>query len=1051
MRDQFYSIYKGSKMKDIRKGLALGLVCICAGMLHAQTKPDWENPEVFAINKENTRATALPYSNEAAAAGNVYSNSEYYRSLNGKWKFFWVDKIADVPQNFYAENYNDSKWVFMPVPGNWEFNGFGVPMYVNTGFGFRAKPPFIDRQDSPSGAYRQEFEVPADWSGRRTFLHFEGGTNSMYVWINGKRVGYTENSKSPAEFDITEFVKPGKNLLACEVHKFSDGSYLEDQDMWRLGGINRSVYLYSTDQTRILDFFAHPDLDQHYRNGLFSLDLKIKNYTQAPVNRSAEIAILDKAGKRVFSKTQKLTVGADQIDSTHFSGEVKSPLQWTAETPNLYNLIITLKDEKGKIVEVTSHRIGFRKIEIRDGQVFINGKKILFKGVNLHEFNTATGQVVDSTVMLRNIQLFKELNINAVRTSHYPQQPLWYRLCDEYGIYLVDETNLESHGLGYGPDNVSNFPEWQEAHLDRLKRLIERDKNHASVIFWSLGNEASNGKAFFTMYDWAKARDTSRPVQYEQAYQRDRNTDIICHMYPSWENMVRDAAKDLKRPYIMCEYAHAMGNSMGNFQDYWDLIRTSKNMQGGFIWEWYNHGYKTKDEQGREYWAYGGDLNGYNRMNEGNFCMDGIISPDQQYLPHTYIVKKVYQNILFKEKDLSQGLITVMNDFKFTPVTAENYKFQWVLLKNGDTAATGNFTANIPADGSKDVKLAIPQLNFAAGTEYYLHVYAYTVVAGRFLPAGFEAAKGELKYSGNNYFASSTDGAAKAEIEKKDEQDKITFIANGVTYEFYKNGRGLGSVTKNSRRVFARMPKLNFWRAPTDNDFGEQAQYNLRVWDVASMTQKVSFQHVDENGGVPTVHYEVMPAGVNAIVNVNYTINKDGSLTVTSNYKALSDDLPEMMRFGMNMELPKEVQIFKWYGRGPYENYVDRNQDAFMAVWQSNVKDQAFPYYRPQESGNRTDVRWFTLTDNNGKGVRITGLQPLSVSATNYRTEDWDPGTTKKQQHPSDIEAANRTILNVDLFQRGVGGLNSWGAKPLDKYRFREKEYSYSYVIEVID
>ncbi len=427
----------------------------------------------------------------------------------------------------------------------------------------------------------------------------------MYVWINGKKVGYTENAKSPAEFDITPYIRTGKNLLACEVHKFSDGTYLEDQDMWRLGGINRNVYLYSTAPTRILDFFSHADLDAAYKNGLFSMDVKIKNYSNNAAAQTVEVTIFEKAGKKVFAQNKKITVPAGATDSLWFEGVVKTPLQWTAETPDLYNMLITLKDDQNHIIEATSHKIGFRKVEIKDGQVLINGKKVLFKGVNLHEFNTNTGQVVDSAVMLRNIRLFKELNINAVRTSHYPQQPLWYKLCDEYGIYLVDETNLESHGLGYGTDNVSNFPEWQAAHLDRVKRLIERDKNHASVIFWSLGNEASNGKAFFTMYDWAKARDKSRPVQYEQAYQRDRNTDIICHMYPSWESMKRDAVKDLKRPYIMCEYAHAMGNSMGNFQDYWDLMRTSKNMQGGFIWEWYNHGYKTMDEQGREYWAYG--------------------------------------------------------------------------------------------------------------------------------------------------------------------------------------------------------------------------------------------------------------------------------------------------------------------------------------------------------------------------------------------------------------------------------------------------------------
>lgn len=1049
----------------MKKRWLLLLMCLVAINVYAQTKPDWENPEVFAINKENTRATALPYATEGQALKNDYKGSPYYQSLNGIWQFYWVDKVADVPENFFTEEAfsnittgpwkkgtpnqiaGTSDWTLMPVPGNWEFNGYGIPMYINTGFGFPKNPPFINRDDSPTGAYRRQFDIPQNWDGRRVFLHFEGGTNSMYVWVNGKKVGYTENAKSPAEFDITPYIRPGKNLLACEVHKFSDGTYLEDQDMWRLGGINRNVYLYSTAQTRILDFFSHADLDANYKNGLFSTDVKIKNYSDAAAEQTVEVSVLDKAGKKVFAQSKKISVASGAIDSLWFEGTVKSPLQWTAETPNLYNMIITLKDDKGNIVEATSHRIGFRKIEIKDGQVFINGKKVYFKGVNLHEFNTNTGQVVDSTVMLRNIQLFKELNINAVRTSHYPQQPLWYNLCDEYGIYLVDETNLESHGLGYGPDNVSNFPEWQAAHLDRVKRLIERDKNHASVIFWSLGNEASNGKAFFTMYDWAKARDKSRPVQYEQA-NRDRNTDILCPMYPSWESMLNDAKKDLGRPFIMCEYAHAMGNSMGNFQDYWDLMRTSKNMQGGFIWEWYNHGYKTKDEQGREYWAYGGDLQGYNKPNDGNFCMDGLISPDQQYLPHTHIVKKVYQNILFEAKDVNNGVITVINDFRFIPVTPKDYNFKWVLLKNGEAAATGNFDVTIAADSRKDVKLDLPKVNAAPGTEYYLQVYAYTKNDTRFLPAGFESAKGEFALSGNNYFVQAGDNGSA--VEKKEDGDRLTLSANGISYEFYKNWRGLASINSSIRWLFGKLPKVNFWRAPTDNDFGSGEQYHLRLWDAASQAQNISFKGVEEKDGKVTLNYLVKPVGIEAEVNVAYTVNRDGSLTVGANYKALSDNLPEMMRFGMNMELDRYYDNFTWYGRGPWENYVDRNTDAFMGTWNGKVEDQAFPYFRPQEAGNKTDVRWFTLTDKEGKGIRVTGTQPLSVSATNYRAEDWDPGTTKKQQHASDIKPADRVILNVDLFQRGVGGLDSWGAKPLDKYRFREKEYQYSYTISII-
>lgn len=1018
------------------------------GLAAQNDVPDWENPEVFAVNKENTRTTSLPYTNEELAIKNIYGSSPYYQSLNGKWKFHWVPRVAEVPEGFYREDFDISRWAEIPVPGNWEFNGYGIPMYVNTGFGFEAKPPHIDRDDSPTGAYRHEFTIPSDWDGRRVFIHFEGGTNSMYVWLNGKKVGYTQNSKSPAEFDITPYIRQGKNTLACQVHKYSDGSYLEDQDMWRLGGINRNVYLYSTAKSRIMDFFAHPDLDANYKNGIFSIDLVLRNYDDNLQKQNVTVSILNKDGKTVFSKSQKTDIEANAKAELALSGNVSNPLKWTAETPNLYTLLITLKDDKGNVVESTSHKIGFRKIEIKDGQVFVNGKKVYFKGVDLHEFNTKTGQVVTQEEMMRNLQLMKELNINAVRTSHYPQQPLWYKLCDEYGIYLVDEANLESHGLGYGKDNVSNFPEWQAAHMDRVIRLVERDKNHASVIFWSLGNEASNGKAFFDMYDWAKARDDSRPVQYEQAYQKDRNTDIICHMYPSWENMKRDAAKDLGKPYIMCEYAHAMGNSMGNFQEYWDLMRSSKNMQGGFIWEWYNHGYPTHDEQNRFYWAYGGDLGGYNKMNDGNFCMDGVISPDQNYIPHTHIVKKVYQNILFEAKDLNNGVITVINDFKFTDITPDNYNFRWTLLKNGEEYRTGNFTVSIPADSKKDVKLNLPSLNFDAGTEYYLQVYAFSNQETKLLPAGFEVAKGEFAFSKNNYFvADNSDG--KLNVETKDE--KITILSGDITYNFSaKDGQGLLSIKNKDQRVFRELPKLNFWRGLTDNDFGEWMQYNSRIWESAGNNVIYTYKGMQETDKGIKIDYEAKLRGIEAKVDLTYIVDKKGSLTVSADYEALSDDLPEMIRFGMIMTLPKDMDDFTWYGRGPWENYIDRNADTFMGIWNGKVKDQAFQYYRPQETGNKTDVRWLTLKREDGSGIRIKGSQPLSVSATNYKPEDLDPGMTKKQQHWSDVMPRNEVVLCVDLFQRGVAGLQSWGASPLDPYRFKDKKYSYSYTVELL-
>ncbi len=1067
----------------MKKSFSLLAVALFGLTVSAQTdKPEWRNPEIFAVNKEPARATSLPYPSEKLALTDEYSASPYFRSLSGTWKFNWVAKASEAPDNFYREDFDAGKWVDMPVPGSWEFNGYGIPVYVASNFGFRGSSHLdVEFDDTPTGSYRQEFTVPADWNGRRTFIHFEGGTTAMYVWVNGQKVGYTENAKCPAEFDITPYIRPGKNLLACRVYKYGDGSYLEDQDHWRLGGINRDVYLYSTAQTRIYDYFSHADLDKNYRNGVFSAEVVLKNYDGSAKAQSLTVELLDKNGKKVWSQTKKAQIPAGNTAEVSVAGTVSSPLKWTAETPNLYTMLLTLKDDKGAVVETTSHRIGFRKVEIKDAQVFVNGKKVWFKGVNLHEFNCNTGEVVTLKEMMRNIQLMKELNINAVRTSHYPQKPLWYKLCDEYGIYLIDEANLESHGIrDLGPRSISNLPEWRQAHIDRIISVVERDKNHPSVIMWSLGNESGNGEAFTVNYEWAKKRDTSRPTVYEPAY-RAANSDVSFPMYPSYESMVRDAAAEATRPYIMCEYAHAMGNSMGNMQEYWDVMRSSKHMQGGFIWEWYNHGYPAKDEQGRSYWAYGGDLGSYMKMNSDNFCMDGIISPDQNYVPHTYIVKQVYQNIWAESANPASGELTLVNDFVFTDVTPKNYSFKWVLLKNGEKAGEGTFDATIPAASKKNIKINLPAMNPGTGTEYFLNVFVYTKVGDQFIPASFECAKSEIAFPANNYFAAKPQGNATLDIEKNDA--RITVKVGDVTYTATtgapapprpttageqtvgagaaeaagggNRGGGRGaSFSMNYRDrggVLRSMPSLNFWRAPNDNDFGSGDQTTMRLWEGAARNPIMTYKGYTEKDGTISFDYEAKLRGIEAKVDLTYTVNKDGSLTVSAHYQALSKDLPEIMRFGMIMTLPGSYSNFTWYGRGPHENYVDRNDDTFVGIWEGKVSEQAFPYYRPQETGNKTDVRWLTLKNDEGRGIMISGLQPLSVSATNNRPEDLDPGTTKKQQHASDVSPRWEVILCVDLFQRGVGGLHSWGARPLDKYRFRDTDYQYGYTIKVLD
>jgi len=591
------------------KRALFSLLVLLTGVLQAQT-PDWENPKVFGVNNEYTRATALPYSTASAALQNKYEQSQYFMSLSGTWKFKWVPKPADRPADFYKEGYDVSKWNNFPIPGNWELKGYGFPIYTNAEYPFPKNPPFLKHEDNPVGSYKKSFELPSAWKGRQVFLHFEAAAAAMYVWVNGQKVGYSEVMKCPAEFDITKYLRSGSNNIAIEAYRWSDGSYLEDQDFWRLSGFDRGVYLYSTAETRIQDFFVHPTLDDKYKNGVLSLEVKVRNYGKAENAQIVEVEVFDAAGKSIFKNVQNFSVAAGETREVSFAGKtIKTPKQWSAETPNLYNMLITLKGSDGKIVEFTSSKIGFRKIELKDGQVLVNGKAVLFKGTNIHEHNPYNGHVVDRALMIKDFTVMKQLNINAIRTSHYPQQTLFYQLCDEYGFYLIDEANIEAHALDGGPILAASHPDWKEAHLDRMYKLVERDKNHACVIFWSMGNEYRFGETNKEMYKWAKAYDPSRPVQFERAGENEF-TDVICPMYPGIDRMKEKASKELGRPYIMCEYAHAMGNGGGNFQLYWDIIRSSRNFQGGFIWDWVDQGFAAKTASGKPFWAYGGNSYG---------------------------------------------------------------------------------------------------------------------------------------------------------------------------------------------------------------------------------------------------------------------------------------------------------------------------------------------------------------------------------------------------------------------------------------------------------
>ncbi len=1033
----------------MNKIIAIAL-CLCTLPALAQ-KNDWENQTLIDQNKEKPHATFMVYDRTDDVITDDYSRSPFHQSLNGTWKFRYADRAAERMLDFYRTDLNDNKWDNIPVPSNWEIQGFGIPIYTNIVYPFPKNPPFVG-EDDPVGTYRKSFTVPDSWSGREVILQFGSISGCAFVYLNGQKIGMTKASKTAAEFDITPFLKKGENLLAVQVFRWHDGSYLEDQDFWRLSGIERDVFIYALPKLTIWDFFLKPDLDARYANGLFSAEVDLRQFAGNTVKSGTlSVDILDKNGKSVFTQQQKVTVGAGAVPTVKFSGTVTNPLKWSAETPNLYHCILTLKDDKGALLALTGARIGFRKVEIKDAQLMINGVATLVHGVNRHEHHESTGHVIDKASMLQDIRLMKQFNINAVRASHYPNDPLWYKLCDEYGLYLVDEANVEVHGMGaalQGRFDTLVHPayraDWAPAFMDRFQRLVERDKNHTSVIIWSLGNECGNGIVFHDGYKWMKQRDPSRPVQFEQAGE-DWNTDIVCPMYPGINYMKSYAASDKKRPFIMCEYSHAMGNSNGNFQEYWDIIMSDKKMQGGFIWDWVDQGLKARNENG-DYWAYGGDLGGLYLQNDENFCANGLVAADRSIHPGLYEVKKGYQSILFKAVDPAKGAIEVANHFDFTNL--DQFDFKWELVKNGKTASTGSFNVALAPHQQKAVQLPIPAIGSDA--EFFLNVYAYAKTGTEMVPAGHEVAREQFKLGLGDYFILRPESEGLLQITR--DENRLHFKSGNAEGDFdLRNGRFAEFGMENGPHLW-QLPEPYFWRAPLDNDFGNGMPYNMGIWRTAHADKKVRKVTVGDQSddGLPiSVEYEL--TGIAVPYTVEYVIQNDGSVKVTASINLTSRDLPELPRYGMRMQLPGRYGHLTWYGRGPWENYNDRNRASFVGLYDDLVANQyVWNYIRPQESGYKTDVRWLSLTDADGKGLQIEGIQPICFSATDIATEELDPGLTKKQQHPSDLRPHDAVFLHIDLKQRGVGGDNSWGALPHEQYRLLDKQYTYGYVMRLI-
>jgi beta-galactosidase len=1013
------------------------------------TFKEWENPSIVELGKEPAHTYAMSYANADDVFANDFTKSPYYQSLNGTWKFYYVNTPEERPQDFYKPNFNDWNWKDLAVPANWEMKGFGIPIYTNVVYPFPLNPPFIDHAYNPVGSYRRSFTVPSSWDGREVLLHFGSISGCAYVWVNGQAVGLSKVAKSPAEFNITKYLKKGDNTLAVQVFRWHDGSYLEDQDMWRLSGIERDVFLTSKAKAHIADYWVKAGLDDNYKNGTLAATVDLKN---TPPQYSAEISVFDKAKNRVFTQTKTANT-----TSLSFEGSVNAPAQWSAEAPNLYTAVVVLKNEKGQIVEATGSKIGFRRSEIKGKNFLINGKRVLVKGVNRHEHDPDLGKVPTRDLMIKDIVLMKQFNVNTCRSSHYPNDPMWLQLCDEYGLYVVDEANIEAHGMGaefqffnIAKNKHSAYdPLWKPAHHDRTQRLLERDKNHPSVVMWSLGNECGNGEVFVETYNWLKKRDPSRPVVSEQAGEAS-NTDIVCPMYPTIANMQKYAADKTKtRPYIMCEFSHAMGNSNGNFKEYWDIIRASDNMQGGCIWDWVDQGIRGKTTDGRSYFGYGGDFGSHDRYNDQNFVCNGLVNADRVPHPGVFEVKKQYQNIWFERDGGTFGKFKVKNEHSF--LNLRDFDFKWELLKNGEKMEGGTFNVEANAGDTKSVQLNVPMMKVPEGNEMVLNLTAMQRQATPSVPAGHEVAT-EQFVLGGDYFTKKTALTGDLKIEKTAEA--LKFTSGDVSGTIHLKWGDISALSYKNQSVKGGFyPEPYFWRAPTDNDFGNNFTNYARVWTFAHGNRQLKKATIGEQTaeGVPvTIEYRL--PDVRADYTLAYLVQNDGSIKVTAILELPQDsEAPELPRMGLRFALPSAFNQVSWYGRGPFENYNDRNNAAHLGI-HYNHTDEGWErnYVRPQESGYRTDARWVKLQNTEGVGVQVEGLQPLSFSAMSQLTEDFDEGTVKKNRHPTDIVKRPFVTLHVDLMQRGVGGDNSWGAQTHDKYRLLGKKYSYGFVIRAV-
>lgn len=1048
----------------MRQLLLFSVLIGFSNLIYAQNQPHkvndtipWKNQLIFNINREEPHATLFPYSNIEAAINGNRETSPWYQSLDGLWHFNLVKKPDDRPRNFFTDNFDVSNWPLIKVPGNWEVQGYDYPIYLDEKYPFTAEWPDMQDDYNPVGSYKRTFYVNDSWFHREIILQIGAANSAVFVWINEHEVGYSQGSKTPAEFNITPFLKKGENTISLQILRWSDASYIESQDMLRLSGTEREVFLYALPKTHIFDFFAKASLIDNYKNGYLQLETNLKNFNPSNQKLIIETALLDdKMGfKEIFNEKKIINIVQDSIASIHFNKKIKNVRPWSAEIPNLYTLLIKVyKQDTNELVEVISQKTGFRTVELKNNQLCINGKAIYIRGVNRHETDPFTGHVVSKQRMEQDIRLMKQNNINAVRSSHYPNHPYWYELTDKYGLYVIDEVNLESHPLANSEETqIGDEMAWLPACLDKTKRMFERDKNHPSIIVWSLGNESGHGRVLETSYNWLKSVDT-RPVQYEPAKLK-RYTDIVCPMYPSIEDLEAYAETNPQRPLIMIEYAHAMGNSVGNLQDYWDAIEKYPALQGGYIWDWVDQSLEYINDKGMPYYAYGHDYHP-DLPTDGNFLNNGLVNPKREPHPHIYEVKKVYQPVKFYTNNGKGGEFQVQNKYFFRDLS--EYKFVYEIIEDGHLLKKGNINnLNAEPQTKKSFFIKFEDLDFKPDREYFITISALQNAKNDLIPLAYEVAWDQFLIKAAQEKSDQIDESQEIRLQKT----KKKYIITGQNFEitFDRKTMLLSQYQLNGKPLVKEALTPNFWRPPTDNDLGNNLQNRAAIWKNVWQHAELKHSTIKKTTKGIAIEAEYKSARPNVAYTIHYLINSHGIIDVEYTFCPLEQELPELPKIGFQVKLFDEFQFMKWYGKGPHETYWDRQTSGKISVYKGRVWDQIHLYSRPQESGNKTNTRWVSLSNEKGLGLKVSSNIPFNTSAWQLSMDDLDFVASEKgiesasglvlvtSKHGADLFPRDFICWNIDYLQMGVGGDTSWGRLVHEQYRIPAKNYSISFSI----